>query len=402
MIPYILPIFLFSLSSIVISYFTYNSFLKSLLLTFSYYLVSILGFSLSMLLRLFLLKFFPAKNLPKWVGSIIKIFFMVIFFVIYFYEVSRQFQDIFIFYSKYLFKYRVFRMVSLSIAGNYPLFFILSLFCITSFFFLFYLLDRHYFTVTLNHSSNGVLPQLREKDYKVRPVFLSLVRKEISLYWNNPAVVTNSFITVFFMLFLAGASLVPSLRQIFLKNFSTIGKFNKDTIIFFLFIILGGIMNISTYSFSIEARMAYNTYTLPLSGQKIFLAKLSSSLIQIFPFFLVSFFVFVLTLSPSLKYIPLLFLAPLAYIFLNNAIGLFFDWKYANYTWNDPKQLAKQSKQAFFTSFGNLIFSAILFLLGYGILSFYPYASCILITVLLISVDFLFILLIKNAKIYHQ
>lgn len=401
MIPYILPILLFCFPTVFIVYHMFDNLTSPLVFLLNSFSTIFLGLSLGMILRLIILKIFPYEDLPKWAKSLLGLTFMSVFLFFYFLEISRNFSDIGNFLKNNSGSLSLMIINSSITRGNYLLFLGLLLLAILSSYLLFHLLENAYITNALLNPTKIKSGKLGDKDYKVSSPLKALVRKEISLYWSNSAVVTNTFVSAFFLLFLSGATLLPSLQESFFKFFENFGNFSKDTLMFFALIFITGTMNISTFGFSLESKMAYNTYSLPLRGDQIFLGKLLSSLIQLFPIFLLSYLIIMVSIKPSPAYAPLLFFGPLAYICLNNAIGLLFDMKFANYLWDDPKQLAKQSKQAFFSGLGNLLLSLIIILIGCQMLALYPYLSCLLITLLLVLSNFIFFLLLRGVKVYH-
>ncbi|MCD1146626.1 hypothetical protein LQU94_00660 [Peptoniphilus sp. KCTC 25270] len=397
----ILPTFLYTIPTLVCVYFGKSHIAPIFFHLFLTTAGGLGGLAFGMFIRLLFIFLLSKFHLSRWGVSLIRMLFMLVFFVVYFQQAFSGFQGVGDFYLNHVHSIPIFQLASKTFTGSYIYLLFFFLFAVIFMGLLFFLLKEKYHILNEKSASQKKAKKVNTKDLRVQKPFVALVKKEISLYWSNSAIVANTFISVFFMLILAALTFVPSLKNFALEEM-TFGYLTKDTLVFFAMFFLVGTANISCFQFSLESRMAYNTYVLPLSGQKIFLAKLTSGLVQVFPVFLLSFVLVMISLKPSPSYLPLIFFGPLFYMIFNNGLGLFFDLTFANYTWDDPKQLAKQSKQAFFTGFGNLILSAIILLIGYQMIQFFPYLFCLLVTLLMLVADIVLLLLVKDTTIYHN
>ena len=92
----------------------------------------------------------------------------------------------------------------------------------------------------------------------------------------------------------------------------------------------------------------------------------------------------------------------MAYALLINGISLFFDWKFANYNWTNPQELAKNSKQSFFTGLGSLLVSCAVILIGVGIMTEAPLLYASLLTIIFVAGNVVLYFLTRDITVYHQ
>ncbi|CAC9923689.1 hypothetical protein PEPNEM18_00168 [Aedoeadaptatus nemausensis] len=391
----------FSLGSLGVCYIATGSFGKTLILLLLFLAVEILAECSGYFLRTLSTRASRRLHTPKIVKTVLKVLLFAAVMGLYYYEISRDFKDL----AQFLVFYRslppVFRMISyimekqivlallpILLAGAFLLFFIRYM-------------AKHFFAIAETMETRGSKKVVAQKDLKPKSKIVALVAKELKLYWDNSAVAMNTFFGALMPLILSLLLLVPMIHDGFTDFLYGQEYVPPYAALFLILLSLAGIMNVAGYSFSLEGKSAYLTYTLPLTGRMVFFGKLLASLVLLIPTYTLTFLVSMAILSPDPRYMPLYFIGPVAYIIFNNAVGLLFDWKYANYTWTTPQEFAKNSKQAFFSSFGSLAVSVLIIFVGMTIMTAYPLLYAGIITGLLIIADIIIFLLTKNLKIYH-
>lgn len=122
----------------------------------------------------------------------------------------------------------------------------------------------------------------------------------------------------------------------------------------------------------------------------------------IVPAYVMTWLLVLVNLRPDAAYLPFYLLGPLSYALLINGISLFFDWKFANYNWTNPQELAKNSKQSFFSGLGSLLVSFAILLIGVGVMTKAPLLYAALLTVIFVASNVVLYLLTRDMTVYHQ
>ncbi len=364
-------------------------------------IASILGFALGLLLRHVLYLIFPRLHWPKWVRTVV---FLVLFpplFALYMYKISNQFAQLSQLLYRFILWYQQFYGPTDFI--KHPLLLIPALLvtalvtaCLLQFIY------KYFYKFKSKDQIPTKTKKFDDKSYQVHSPMVALILKEYRLYWSITPLVQNSATGAALLLMVSIACLFPAVREFVIQGLTQFSTASIDIILFFVLLMGAGIINVCYLSFSAEQQQAYNTYVLPLSASQIFLGKLMGPLLFVLPFYLISCLLLIYSFKPSGMYIPFLILGPLLYLIFSNGLGLFFDSKMANYDWDNPAKLVKNSKQAFFSSFGSFILSILIILIGFQIMVVYPLLFIIILTVLLFIANIILLVLIRDMKIYHQ
>ncbi|MDD7362817.1 MAG: hypothetical protein PUG99_01550 [Firmicutes bacterium] len=391
----------FSVGSLVICALTTHSAAKTVLLFFTFLALGLLAECLGYFLRTLSTGAGSKLNIPKIVKSIFGVFIFAIVMVLYYYEIAREFKD----FARFLLFYgslpAPFRLMSYTLHGHTWIGILFIVLAIAAFFLFLNYFSSRFFSIAEKLASHSDAKAVSDKDLKPRSPRRAMIRKEVQLYWDNSSVALGSFFGVLLPVILVMCLLVPSIRDGFTSFLYDQEMVPPQAALFLILLFAAGFMNVSSFSFSLEGRSAYITYTLPIKGRTIFLRKLVSSLIMVVPAYIVTFILLAAILKPDALYLPLYLIGPLAYIFFINSISLFIDFKFANYTWTSAKEIAKNSKQSFLSSLGGLIISLVIIFIGVNIMTAYPFLYAVLLSSILIAADVVIVLLIKDLHVYH-
>ena len=261
---------------------------------------------------------------------------------------------------------------------------------------------KNFYTIGESLAPRGIAKSVKEGDYKVRRKYAALIRKERRLFFSNSSVAINTFFGTVLPVILAAILFVPAVKDMFLDFLNSQPFVSPDAAIFLILTGLAGMMNLSGFGFSLEGISAYNTYTLPLKGQSVFLGKLFMAASLIVPAYVIAWVLVLINLRPEASYLPFYLLGPLAYALLINGISLFFDWKFANYNWTNPQELAKNSKQSFFSGLGSLLVSFAILLIGVGVMTKAPLLYAALLTIIFVAGNVILYFLTRDMTVYHQ
>lgn len=391
----------FSAGSLVICYLSTHSILKSLFLLILFFAVALFSKSFGYFLRTLLTHTSRNFSVPKTAKSILGVIVFTALMVLYYYEIARQFQDLARLIRFYRSLPAPFHLMTYIMTEHLWVGFVVILVAALVFVAFLSYLSRHFFSIAERMGARSDAKNITDGDFKAHTPMKALVLKEIRLFWDNSTIATSSFFGVLFPVILTMLLFVPTIYDAFTGFLYEQNFIPAEAAIFLIFLTLAGLMNISSFLFSVEGRSAYVSYTLPLSGRTIFLGKLLSALAMIAPFFLISLLLAAIRLKLSPLYIPFYLIAPFAYLFFINGIALFFDLKFANYTWTSPREIVKNSKQAFFSSLGSIFLSLILIFIGVAIAQISPFLYVIILTLVLIVADAVLILLTKNLNLHH-
>lgn len=392
----------FSVGSLVLCYLATESLFKVFLLLLSFLLTTILGEAVGGFLRIAFSRISSGREMPKFVKSLIAVAIFATFMILYYYEIAQEFRHIAEFSAFYNNLPGPFHLFSYMLSAHIWVFIPYALLAIGIFYLFLTYMGKHFFEIAERLEKKGATKVIGEDAFSPRSKRSALLRKEISLYWSNTAVAMNTFFGILVPIILSLLLFVPSLREAFLYFIESQSLLPRDAFIFLAAMGFGGMMNISTFFFSLEGKNAYNTYALPLSGREIFLTKLAAGLVLSLPSLLLSIVLVIIALQPAAAYWPFLLLAPLAYACLSNGFGLFFDWKFANYNWENPQELAKNSKQSFFSFFGSLFVTFVMIFLGVEIMGAFPLLYAGILTAILVLADVIPFLLLWDIRIYEQ
>lgn len=391
----------FSLGSLGICFLSTGSLIKTLILFLLFLSAEVIGECLGYFLRTLFTRANRRFRTPKIVKTLVKVILFAGIMMVYYYEIANNFKDI----ARFLIFFRslptVFRIISFILEKHIFLAPIPILIALALLLLFVRYMANHFFAIAETMESRGSKKVMAQKDLKPKSRIAALITKELKLYWDNSTVAMNTFFGALMPLILCLLLLVPVIHDGFTDFLYGQDYVPPYAALFLILLSLAGVMNVAGYSFSLEGKSAYLTYTLPLTGRMVFFGKLLAYLVILIPLYTLSFIVAMAILSPDPRYMILYFLGPVAYIIFNNAVGLLFDWKFANYTWTTPQEFAKNSKQAFFSAFGSLGVSALIIFVGMTIMTTYPLLYAGIITALLMIADIILFLLTKNLKIYH-
>ena len=398
-----LPLILaFTLPSVILTYVATGSLVKALLVLVVFFCANQLGECLGCFLRILSAKGGSRLQLSKGVKSFFGFLLFVAFMVGFYTELARHFKDLVVLLGFYNRLPAAARPVSFALNGHLwliPAFVLLTE--LVYYAFLNYT-AKNFFAVGESLAPRGTVKAVKGDDYKVRKKYAALIRKERRLFFSNSAVAFNTFFGTILPVILAAILFVPAVKEMFLGFLESQSFVSPDAALFLILTGLAGMMNLSGFGFSMEGISAYNTYTLPLKGHQIFLGKLLMTAGLIVPAYAVAWLLLVVNLQPSPAYWPFYLVGPLAYALLINGISLFFDWKFANYNWTNPQELAKNSKQSFFSGLGSLLVSCAVILIGVGIMTKAPLLYAALLTLIFVVGNVVLYFLTRDMTVYHQ
>ena len=398
-----LPLILaFTLPSVILTKVATGSFFKALLVLVVFFCANQLGESLGCFLRMALAKGGSRLRLSKGVKTFFGFVLFVVFMVGFYTEVARDFKDLIVFMGFYNRLPQAARPVSFALNHHLWLIFVFILLTGLIYYAFLNYMAKNFFTIGESLAPRGTVKAVKDDDYKVRKKYAALIRKERRLFFSNSAVAFNSFFGTLLPVILAAILFVPAVKEMFLGFLNSQSFVSPDAALFLILTGLAGMMNLGGFSFSLEGLGAYNTYTLPLKGRSIFLGKLFMAASLIVPAYAVAWLLLVVNLQPSPAYWPFYLVGPLAYALLINGISLFFDWKFANYNWTNPQELAKNSKQSFFSGLGSLLVSCAVILIGVGIMTKAPLLYAALLTLIFVAGNVVLYFLTRDMTVYHQ
>ena len=398
-----LPLVLaFTLPSAIITYVTTESFLKALLVLVVFFCANQLGECVGCFLRILLAKGNSRLQLSKGVKTFLVFILFVAFMVGFYTELARDFKDLVVFLGFYNRLPAAARPVSYAL--NHHLWLIPLFILVTGLVYWGFLnyMAKNFYTIGESLAPRGTAKSVKEGDYKVRRKYAALIRKERRLFFSNSSVAINTFFGTVLPVILAAILFVPAVKDSFLGFLNNQPFVSPDAAIFLILTGLAGMMNLSGFGFSLEGISAYNTYTLPLKGQSVFLGKLFMAASLIVPAYVITWVLVLINLRPEASYLPFYLLGPLAYALLINGISLFFDWKFANYNWTNPQELAKNSKQSFFSGLGSLLVSFAILLIGVGVMTKAPLLYAALLTIIFVAGNVILFFLTRDMTVYHQ
>ena len=398
-----LPLVLaFTLPSVIITYVATSSFLKAFLVLVVFFCANQLGECLGCFLRIALAKGGSHLRLSKGVKTFFGFVLFVAFMVGFYTEVARDFKDLLIFMGFYNRLPVAARPVSFALNHHLWLIFVFILLTGLMYYAFLNYTAKNFFAIGESLAPRGTVKAVKEGDYKVRRKYAALIRKERRLFFSNSAVAFNTFFGTVLHVILAAILFVPAVREMFFGFLEGQSFVSPDAALFLILTGLAGMMNLSGFGFSLEGAGAYNTYTLPLKGQSVFLSKLFMAAGLIAPAYVITWLLVIVNLKPPAAYWPFYLIGPLAYALLINGISLFFDWKFANYNWTNPQDLAKNSKQSFFSGLGSLLVSCAVILIGVGIMTKAPLLYAGLLTLIFVTGNVVLYFLTRDITVYHQ
>lgn len=398
-----LPLILaFTLPSAIITFVATGSFLKALLVLVVFFCANQLGECVGCFLRIILAKGNNRLRLSKGVKTFLGFVLFVAFMVGFYTELARDFKDLVVFLGFYNRLPAAARPVSYAL--NHHLWLIPLFILVTGLVYWAFLnyTAKNFYTIGESLAPRATMKAVKEGDYKVRRKYAALIRKERRLFFSNSAVAFNTFFGTVLPVILAAILFVPAVKEMFLDFLNNQPFVSPDAAIFLILTGLGGMMNLSGFGFSLEGISAYNTYTLPLKGQSVFLGKLLMAASLIAPAYVITWLLVLVNLRPDAAYLPFYLLGPLSYALLINGISLFFDWKFANYNWTNPQELAKNSKQSFFSGLGSLLVSFAILLIGVSVMTKAPLLYAALLTAIFVAGNVVLYFLTRDMTVYHQ
>ncbi|MDY3118694.1 MAG: hypothetical protein SOW18_04060 [Peptoniphilus sp.] len=392
----------FSLPSAFLTYVVTDSARNACLILIAFFCANQLGESLGCFLRIATAKGGSRLQLSKRVKTFIGLTFFVLFMMGFYAELARHYKDLIRFIAFYNTLPSVTRPLSYALNGSIWLIFLLLAATVLIYYAFLSYASKHFFAIAESLTPKSTAKAVKSDDYKVQKKFAALLRKERRLFLSNNAIALNGLFVSLLPMILSGILFIPSVKDPFLAFLHSQSFVSTDSALFLLLVGLAGIMNFAGFGFSLEGLSAYNTYSLPLKGQSIFLGKLLMTLCFIVPSFFVSWLLVIINLHPAPIYWPFYLFGPLAYALLINGISLFFDWKFANYTWTNPQELAKNTKQSFFSGLGSLLITFAILLVGVGIMTKAPLLYASLLSLIFIAGDVVLYFLTKDMTVYHQ
>ncbi|MDO5301927.1 MAG: hypothetical protein Q4E76_05470 [Tissierellia bacterium] len=372
---------------------------------FLYYLtfmIFYLGFShLGYLLRIAAAKVLPPVALPIWGKSLLYLLIFVLGGGLYYYQIFTEFREIAAFYQRFSGLADGLPIFQNLLTGNFLYLLGAVLFTALILLAFYWVMKSNYFSLSYRFEERSQNKAVAQKDFRPRHPFVAQVLKEIRLYWSVPAVVMNTFFSVFMVLAVAAIAILPMTQELINAYLEFFDFVPRDGLIFLTIFFLASVLNLSTLQFSLEGKAAYVSYTLPLSSLRVIWGKLTAAIVQVLPFLLFTEVVIFVTLKPQGATVILSLLGSVGYLIFINALSLAVDLRFANYDWDDPQKLAKNSKQTLISSLGSLIFTFFLIFVG-GALMQYQMVIFMLAMVLLVygALGVLF-LLVRDLKLYH-
>ena len=398
-----LPLVLaFTLPSMILTYVATGSLIKALLVLVVFFCANQLGESLGCFLRIALAKGNSRLQLSKGIKTFFGFILFVAFMAGFYTELARDFKDLIVLLGVYNRLPQAARPVSFALNGH--LWLILIFVLVTGLVYWAFLnyTAKNFYTIGESLAPRGIAKSVKEGDYKVRRKYAALIRKERQLFFSNSAVAFNTFFGTVLPVILAAILFVPAVKDMFLRFLNSQSFVSADAALFLILAGLTGMMNLSGFGFSMEGVSAYNTYTLPLKGQSVFLGKLFMAASLIVPAYVIAWLLVIVNLRPDSAYWLFYLLGPLAYALLINGISLFFDWKFANYNWTNPQELAKNTKQSLFSGLGSLLVSFAIILIGVGVMTKAPLVYAALLTIIFVASNVILYLLTRDMTVYHQ
>lgn len=398
-----LPLVLaFTLPSMILTYVATGSLFKALLVLVVFFCANQLGECLGCFLRILSAKGGSRLQLSKGVKSFFGFLLFVAFMVGFYTELARDFKDLVVLLGFYNRLPAAARPVSFALNHHLWLIFVFILLTGIIYYAFLNYMAKHFYTIGESLAPRGTVKAVKGGDYKVRRKYAALIRKERQLFFSNSAVAFNSFFGTVLPVILAAILFVPAVKEMFLGFLESQSFVSADAALFLILTGLAGMMNLSGFGFSMEGISAYNTYTLPLKGQSVFLGKLFMAASLIIPAYGIAWLLVIVNLRPDTAYLPFYLLGPLAYALLINGISLFFDWKFVNYNWTNPQELAKNTKQSLFSGLGSLLVSCAVILIGVGVMTKAPLLYAALLTIIFVAGNIILYLLTRDMTVYHQ
>ena len=245
-----------------------------------------------------------------------------------------------------------------------------------------YLGSIYYFKISSKSTEKGISKKIAVKNnkYNVKTPIKALISKELKRFFSSPVFIINSGFGLVLML-VATIGLVVNAKglmtELFLNGFSgtEVEMPSIDTImekiprIYFGLVVFMSFMTSSTSSMiSLEGKNIEITKSLPVSSQKILLAKvLTSDLISV-PIILICDMVLFITFKVDWLNIIFVTLASIVFPTFSAILGLIINLKFPKLDANSDTEIVKQSMSSFLAVFSGMglgmISIAITFIFG--------------------------------------
>lgn len=221
-----------------------------------------------------------------------------------------------------------------------------------------YLGSIYYFRVISRSSSCGIVREgFFEKKIKERSKLISLVKKELVRFFSSPVYILNTTFGVFIMvavtifLCMKGSIVLSSMD---LSEFGIIGGDINSYLpgMYCALIVFVGCMSFMTSSsISLEGKCFNIMKGLPVSVEKIFLAKILVSSIISLPLMVISDLIFMVKFRVSGVFMVLILLLTLVVPTFMAVIGLIINLKYPKLEFSNDTEVVKQSVSVMISTF---------------------------------------------------
>ena len=193
------------------------------------------------------------------------------------------------------------------------------------------------------------------KTLKADHVLLSLLKKEMKLYFSSSLYVTNSGIGYILSVLLAGAIAVMGVDS--LAEFMEMPMFLPliHKVLPFLLSMPLCMMSASACTISMEGKTFWQLQVLPVRAKDIYLAKLLWNLAVAAPFYLVSVVLMIIGAKPDLADALHYFLLPLVLLLFSIVLGLACNLWFPNFNWDNEVQVVKQGAAVLVSMLGGVI-----------------------------------------------
>ena len=229
--------------------------------------------------------------------------------------------------------------------------------------------QKYYFKVISNFKSSTVSKKnTKITKAKINKPIVALTKKEMKRYFSSIILIFNTIVGPFMiafmtiMIYVKGVGSFTSMFQGEMEGMS-LETMYLAVVGFALFF-----TSISSSSISLEGKTINITKTLPIKYKTIFDSKILMCLIIELPIVLISEFLFIIKIKPSILYIVQLLLITVLAILFNAVVGLLMNLKYPKLNASNDTEVVKQSMSStlsLFLGFGIFALGTI----GYAYLS---------------------------------
>ncbi|WP_036729168.1 hypothetical protein [Peptoniphilus mikwangii] len=257
-------------------------------------------------------------------------------------------------------------------------------------------ISKNYFKIHYKNNNTAKYKKSKTLDFKKSSLSKTLFKKELRTYFSSSIYLMNTIFAPMFLTIIGIISIFlddNSLNS--LSGYKNLGEIVRLNIIFIL-CSFAAISQTTYCSMSIEGKNIWITLSLPIENKKIFISKIKVGMsIIIFPIIFCAI-VFGIKYKLSVFDIVMFILTPISYSLFGNILGLLYDIKTANYSWNNENEIVKQR----FSMILIQIILAIPLLITYFVSRKFNLNSSIMIFIVISIINTLLLIKLTKKKLY--